>query len=230
MNTRARNILLVLLTLLLGACSPDSGPDTATAGQANKDIASVMVDSANYRVDREIKYTLYDIANGKKTAVGGSIVSPLEGGGAKGCCLALPMAWHPGIKLEVEWGEADRKQIFPEKYVKELEVPRYEKPADLYVVFYPEHEVEVVVSVGEPGHPEWAGRIKQSPWEQCVADFGRKVCKRVIPKTGLDLEEMRGFCRSDTLDPGQCERLLHTCIEDYEDAEMCNKLVWDKKP
>jgi len=192
-------------------------------------MASVMVDSANYRVDREIKYTLYDVANGKKTAVGGSIVSPLEGGGAKGCCLALPMKWHSGIKLQVEWGEADRQQIFTEKYIKELEIPRYEKPADLYVVFYPEHEVEVVVSVAEPGHPEWAGRIKQSPWNQCVADFGRKVCKRATPKAGLSLEELQGFCtylKEENFELTTCDAALRECIYNYEDEELCKRTAW----
>lgn len=230
MNTRAQNILLVLLTILLGACNPDTGPTDASASQAQRDTASVMVDSANYRHDRGMQYTLYDLSNGKKTAVGGSIVNPLDGGGAKGCCLALPMVWHPGIKVQVEWEESDFDKIYPEKYVKELEVPRYEKPADLYVVFYPGHEVDVVVSVGEPGHPEWAGRIKQSPWEQCVADYGRKVCLRATPKL-FDTVGAQGFCVYLKEEQGpeeqyRCLRAINTCTREFEDEDYCKGILW----
>ena len=221
-------VLSVLLGLTLAACEPKAG-GSASEGKADKSVASVMVDSVNYRIDREIKYTLYDISGGKKTPVGGSIVGLLESGGAKGCCLALPKEWRPGLMVRVEWGEADFDRIYPERYAKDLEIPRYDEPSDLYVVFYPEHEVEVVVSFGEPGDSSWQGRIKETPWNHCVAEHGRKECKRVLPKPGLSLEEMRGFCLSDTLDPGQCDRLLRTCIEDYEEPEMCKKLVWDKK-
>lgn len=222
--------LLGMLCLTLLACEPQAGADNASeAEKPTSTVAGVMVDSVNYMHERATKYTLYDVTGGNNKPVGGAIVERLASGGAKDCCLKLPGAWHAGIKLRVEWQEADTEQIFPEKYVKELELPRYDHPADVYVVFYPKHEVEVLVSPAEPGHPEWAGRIKETPWDTCVAEHGRKVCKRAIPKAGLSLEEMRGFCLSDTLDPGQCERLLNTCIEDYEDKEMCTKLVWDAK-
>lgn len=193
------------------------------------DQVSVAIDSVNYRHDVGQQYTLYDLSGGKKVAVGGSIVTPLASGGEKGCCLNLPVQWHPGMQLLVEWGEADHDQIFPAKYSKELEIPRYAQPADLYLVFYPDHEVEAVVSPAEPGHPDWAGRVKRSPWDECVDKFGRKACKAAIPKPGLSIEEMRGFCDSNTIKPGQCARLLESCVEDYEDREMCTRLVWEKK-
>lgn len=200
-----------------------------SAGTASSDTASVMVDSVNYMHERATEYTLYDVTGDDKKPVGGSIVSRLASGGAKGCCIGLPRTWRPGIKLRVEWKEADTEQVFPEKYVKELELPRYDHPADVYVVFYPKHDVEVFVSPAEPGHPEWAGRIKETPWDLCVAEQGQKVCKRAIPKPGLSLEEMRGFCLIDGMEPERCERRRQFCIEDYEDEKMCTNLVWDKK-
>lgn len=147
--------------------------------------------------------------------------------------MVLPKVWHSGMKIRVEWQDSDFVQTYPEILVKELEIPRYEKPADLYVVFYPEHEVEVVVSVAEPGHPEWAGRIKQSPWNQCVADFGRKVCKRAIPKPGLDIEELRGLCtyfHNEKLEDADklCEQTIRECIHNYEDEDLCKSAAWDK--
>ena len=220
--------LLGLLCLTLLACEPQAGADNASeAEKPTSTVAGVMVDSVNYMHDRGMKYTLYDVSGGEKKPVGGSIVDPLGSGGAKECCFNLPRAWHAGIKLRVEWQDSDYERTYPEVLVKELELPRYDHPADVYVVFYPKHEVEVLVSPAEPGHPEWAGRIKETPWDLCVAEHGRKVCKRAIPKAGLSLREMRGFCHIDTLEPGQCERLLNACIQDYEDEEMCTKLVWE---
>jgi hypothetical protein len=222
-------VLYALLGLMLLACEPKAEKTEEAEAKTDDSVASVMVDNVNYEHKKGMKFYLYDITGGKKTPIGASIVDPLSGGGSKECCVSLPKTWHAGMMIRVEWQDSDFERTYPEINVKELEIPRYESPADLYVVFYPEHEVEVVVSSGEPGHPSWRGRIKQSPWNTCVAEFGRKVCLRAIPKAGLDLEEMRGFCLSDTLKPGQCDRLLRTCIKDYEDPEMCNKLVWDKK-
>lgn len=229
-RNRAPRSLLALLCLTLLACEPQAGAEKAgETAKSNSSMAGVMVDSVNYMHDRATRYTLYDVTANDNKPVGGSIVERMASGGAKECCFNLPRVWHAGIKLRVEWQEADTEQIFPERYIKELELPRYDHPADVYVVFYPKHEVEVLVSPAEPGHPEWAGRTKETPWDLCVANHGRKVCKRAIPKPGLSLEEMRGFCLIDGIEPERCERRRQFCIEDYEDEEMCTNLVWGKK-
>lgn len=227
--------LLGLLCLTLLSCEPQASAEKAGAEKAGEtaksepSIAGVMVDSVNYMHDRATEYTLYDVSGSNKTPVGGSIVSRLSSGGAKGCCLKLPRTWHAGIKLRVEWQEADTEQIFPEKHVEELELPRYDHPADVYVVFYPKHEVEVLVSPAEPGHPEWAGRIKETPWDLCVAEQGRKVCKRAIPKAGLSLREMQGYCtylKEEGVELSTCDSILRECIENYEDEILCKKTLW----
>ena len=192
-----------------------------------------MVDTVNYQHDRGARYTLYDLSGGKKTAVGGDIADPLASGGAKNCCVSLPQVWKPGMKLLLEWQEGDFERTYPERYSKELEIPRYEQPADLYVVFYPQHDVELVVSFGEPGHPQWAGRVKQTPWNACVEQVGRKACKASIPKPGLDLEELRGLCsyfKEQALSDADqlCQSVLNECIGNYEDEELCSRLVWEK--
>ena len=161
----------ILLGLALAACQPEAD---SKEQKTNKNVAMVMVDSVNYQHERGTKYTLYDLSQNPPQAVGGAITNFLEGGGSKGCCIALPKKWHPGIKVRLEWGEADRTTIFPETYTRDLEIPRYDEPADLYVVFYWNHEVEVVVSPADPGHPLWAGKIKQAPWDYCVQKNGHK--------------------------------------------------------
>ncbi|MDR2014090.1 MAG: DUF3304 domain-containing protein, partial [Azoarcus sp.] len=184
--TLSRIVSSLLACLALAACQPQEATETATQKTPHHSpFASVMVDSVNYLHDRGMGYTLYDISGTDKKPVGGSIVDPLGSGGAKECCFKLPRVWHPGIKLRVEWQDSDFERTHPEKYAQDLELPRYDRPADVYVVFYPEHKVEVFVSPAEPGHPEWAGRIKETPWDLCVAQYGQKICKRAIPKAGL---------------------------------------------
>jgi len=237
-NRQLIGTVVLVLGLFLPGCQPVAEAAKAKLAVTAKDeapkaddaMASVMIDSVNYVVDRAVEYRLYDVSGNKKAPIGGSIVTPLVGGGAKGCCIALPPEWRPGQKVRVEWEESDRKETFPEHYIRELEIPRYEKPADLYVVFYPEHEIEVVVSVAEPGHPEWAGRIKQSPWNQCVADFGRKVCKRATPKL-FDTASAQGFCvylKEEARPDGQrlCDSAMSRCMQDFEDEDYCKSILW----
>ena len=137
----------------------------------------------------------------------------------------------PGLKVRLEWQEANQKEKEPEIYKREMEIPRYEQPADLYVAFHPQHEVELVVSAGEPGHPEWKGKTKQTPWDLCVQEFGRKTCKRAIPNYGgLSPNEMRGLCIyfSSTNHSEYCESTLRECVKYYEDEDYCRHLLWDE--
>ena len=222
--------LFVVLVLLAG-CKPESGTTAAktsdrTAGQG----VSVMIDSVNYMHERGVQYTLYDLVDEPPRAIGGSIVVMLASGGEKGCCLMLPRTWHPGIRVRLAWQESDRQQTYPEHYSRDLEIPRYDTPADLYVVFYPPHEIELVVSAAEPGHPEWRGSIKKTPWEQCLATYGRKPCKWALPKM-FDTGSSQGFCTwskeekyPDT--DGNCALLQHQCMSDYEDEVFCVGVLW----
>ena len=153
----------------------------------------------------------------------------LARGGEKGCCVGLPKVWRPGLKVRVDWDESDRKEIHAEKYSRELEIPRYDAPADLFVVFYPEHEVEVVVSHAEPGHPDWRGRISKTPWDQCVETHGRKPCKWALPKM-FDTSSvgMCTFFKEEASADGDdlCKHMMNKCMEDWEDQPFCDGILW----
>jgi hypothetical protein len=220
--------------LALAACMPaadGSGPQSTRAASANAatDSVSVTTDSVNYRHDRAMRYTLYDLSKTPPLAVGGAIVEMLGTGGEKGCCVSLPKNWRPGMKVRVDWDESDRKAIYPEKYGRELEIPRYDAPADVVVVFYPEHDVEVVVSAAEPGHPEWRGRISKTPWEQCLETYGRKPCKAALPKM-FDTHAV-GMCtwlKEEDRPNGDdtCAYLMDECMKDWEDQQFCDGILW----
>ena len=185
--------LLGLALAALGGCKPEAFKQFfSEAVKPVPDHVSVMTDSVNYMYQRSVKYTLYDLSQTPPQAIGGAIVDRLTSGGEKGCCISLPTTWKPGMKVRLQWHESDHDNIY-EDHSRDLEIPRYGKASDLYVVFYPNHEVEVVVSVGEPGNPEWRGRIKQTPWEHCVETVGRKACKAALPKR-FYTESYLGFC------------------------------------
>ena len=242
---RGHWLRMALLAIALSACQPHASPLAAkvdaVAGPASEaakgDVVSVMTDSVNYQYDRAIKYTLYDLSTVKPTAVGGAIAVALASGGGKDCCLALPRVWRAGTKVRIEWAEAT-KEILPEKYSKDLEIPHYDEPADLYVVFYPAHEVEVLTSGVDPTSPAWAGRIKQTPWNDCVAKHGRKPCFWALPKQ-FDTDSAQGFCtylkddkdkesdqKKKDEDDDLCAGETRQCMTDYEDEKFCKNILW----
>ena len=210
--------------------SSSASTSVPASHRSSGEMVAVMVDHVSYRHDRSMKYTLLDMRTSPPQPVGGAIVDRLSGGGEKSCCVNLPKTWRPGINLRVTWTESDRDRAYPEKYVKDIQIPKYDEASDLYVVFYPNHEVELVVSVGEPGHPDWKGRIKQTPWDACVQEVGRKTCKRAIPNYGgLSESEMRGLCvrfKAEGHDDN-CTRVMDDCVKYYEDNAFCEKLLWD---
>lgn len=225
--------------LLLSACRPAASEFTDSQGARQADGAamqSVMIDSVNYMHERSTKYTLYDLAQAPMRAVGGAIVDRLATGGEKGCCLSLPVTWRPGLKVKLQWHESDRTTIYEDRFV-ELEIPKYAHPADLYVVFHPSHEVELVVSAVEPGHPDWPGRVKSTPWEHCLAQHERKVCKAALPKQ-FDTKSSQGFCTytkskdfpAENFDgEALCMAALHQCLVDYEDEPFCKNILWGER-
>jgi hypothetical protein len=226
---------LLCLIALLVSCKPAIPGNQASMPRPNAmakpeaaSSSSVMSDSVNYMHDRSTKYTLYDLSKTPPIAVGGAIVDRLATGGEKGCCLSLPKVWRAGMKVRLDWHESDRDQIY-EEHTRELEIPRYDEPADLYVVFYPQHEVEVVVSKGEPGHPTWRGRLKQTPWENCLANNERKVCKRATAR--IFDTNAKGVCTYFKAENHpdadlNCQALMHQCMQDYEDEPFCKEILW----
>ena len=222
--------LIVVFTMMLPGCKPVANAASLALGKSASGTTSVMIDSVNYMHERGVAYTVFDLSKNSPHAIGGSIVYMLATGGEKACCLALPSAWRPGMMLRVTWDESDREKEYPEKYSRDLEVPRYEAPADLYVVFYPGHEVELVVSIGEPGNPEWRGKIKKTPWNQCVETYGRKPCFAALPKQ-FDTASSKGECtymkEHDFPDADNlCAFAMSECVRDFEDEPFCKGLLW----
>ncbi|MNN24641.1 hypothetical protein D3C81_1380800 [compost metagenome] len=65
-------------------------------------------------------------------------------GGANICCASIPRVWHPGMNVLVRWNMPEgHTDVIKEKMV---EIEKYGRPGDIYMHFFENDEVRVVVS------------------------------------------------------------------------------------
>ncbi len=204
--------------MLLGCFAPDSGAAKAKSGAASSKggTVSVAIDWVNYNHVNTFDFSVVNLMDPQQPEIGGGGVNVLDSGGSKSCCIKIPKVWHPGLKVQVNWNEADRKVILGE-WKKELEIPPYKEPGDLYVVFNTDHTVELVVSPAEPGSPKWAGKIKETPMAKCYTEIGRKECRRWI----YDPASARHQNCLKISDVESCQDILKFCREHPEDDHNC---------
>ncbi|MBW3508138.1 DUF3304 domain-containing protein [Janthinobacterium sp. NKUCC06_STL] len=126
-------IIYLATALLLSGCAlkarqlEEAGPSpTATAqvgivNHTGKYIYSASVDGA-----------------------GGGNMDKWGAGGANICCTSIPRVWHSGMNVLVRWDMPEgHTHIVKEKVV---EIERYDRPGDIYMHFFENDEVRVVVS------------------------------------------------------------------------------------
>ena len=81
---------------------------------------------------------------------GGGDMSSWGAASADICCTSIPRVWYPGMKVLVRWDmPVGHQHVVKEKVV---EVEKYEVPGSIYMHFFPNDEVRVVVSRVGPGH------------------------------------------------------------------------------
>jgi len=108
------------------------------------------------------------------------------------CCVSLPDAWKPGLKVVVltragtkaktleEW-DKEKIPLIPH----ELEVPRYTEPATLWVQILDGGQLAVVVSPYNPSNVNWPGVVKG--WPKPSAEYRRKLWDRDMKSLKKDL-------------------------------------------
>lgn len=85
---------------------------------------------------------------------GGGNAYPYSAGIPNICCATLPDNWHPGLMLLVRWDmPIGRTHVYKEQMI---EVEKYEEPGSIYLHFFPNDTVRIVVTNklgGLPDHP-----------------------------------------------------------------------------
>lgn len=92
---------------------------------------------------------------------GGGNMASWGAGIANMCCVSIPDAWYSGMKVRVRWNmPVGVKDVIKEKIV---EVEKYDRPGDIYMNFFPNDEVRVVVSRNGPRSPDYPIRHSGNP-------------------------------------------------------------------
>jgi len=133
--------LLVLLTMLsLSACAgwnPDDDDGTPRTAPAQ---VGVVNHTGNY------------IYSASVDGAGGGNMDRWGAGGASVCCASIPRVWYPGMKVSVRWDMPDgHTHNVKEKIV---EVEKYDETGSIYLHFFPDDVVRVVVSPVGPRSPK----------------------------------------------------------------------------
>ncbi len=118
-----------------------------------------------------VNHTDIDIIEVSPTGGRGGIVSAYpHGTSGNVCCITIPTKWRPDLTATIAWQNAsiakldssgnrvliDGKAILIEQLRKSktVPIPKYESAEDLWIHFFPNDEVKLVVSKYSPGHPK----------------------------------------------------------------------------
>ncbi|GJI93814.1 hypothetical protein RugamoR57_05320 [Duganella caerulea] len=115
----------------------------AISGCALRQSQAQSSDRANAQVGI-VNHTGNYIYSASVDGAGGGNMASWGEGFANICCTSIPRVWYPGMKVLVRWNmPIGVKDVIKEKVV---EVEKYDRPGDIYMVFFPNDEVRVVVS------------------------------------------------------------------------------------
>ncbi|WP_374422087.1 DUF3304 domain-containing protein [Chromobacterium sp.] len=128
-------------------------------------------------------------------------VAAYAGSGAM-CCVSLPTQWRPGLKVVVKTRLGTKAKTYQEwAYEKiplrthELDVPRYEEPATLWVQILDGGKLAAVVSRYDPPHANWPGEVKG--WPRPSQGFKKRIWARDYAILLGDLRSLEGAIEHD---------------------------------
>ena len=161
-----RAMALLAVLVVLGGCSQPqktmseedvAGERYLAARQAIRDAKSVPVAyvsmgcTGHGNVGYIHSYAVQETVHGQFSR---GMISGLSCGGTVIAGYPVPRTWTPGMKVKVRWNRPIKGE---DNWIeKTTTIPRYDAIGMLYVHFFPNDEVRVVVSqVGtlNPGHP-----------------------------------------------------------------------------
>ena len=166
----ARRVLLVLFALFLSGCVA-LGPGKT----------GVLLTAVNY-TDEDYDVVGIARADDPEQLEAMERVAAYAGSGTM-CCVSLPTQWRPGLKVVVKTRLGTKAKTYQEwahekipLRTHELEVPRYEEPATLWVQILDGGKLAAVVSRYDPPHANWPGEVKG--WPRASIEHRRKLWDR----------------------------------------------------
>lgn len=180
-----------LLAVVMTACS--------SVGLHKEEYSGVSVIALNYS-GHELSYIAVEDPKNPGNAGGGDALNPYGGGGGRICCFGIPDKWRPDLQVIVEY------KIWPEKEYRRVltNVPPYSnnEPGPIWIMVHEDDSVEAVVSNAGPGHPDWPGKIKDSPTPS--QEYRLKVWERKLKEAEGDVafykKRIREFSKEQILE------------------------------
>lgn len=91
-----------------------------------------------------VNHTAQYIHSASVNGAGGANMGAWGAGMGNVCCALVPTHWYPGMQVVVRWDVPEgSKHVYQEKRV---EVERCDEPGSIYLHFFPNDQVRVVVS------------------------------------------------------------------------------------
>jgi hypothetical protein len=112
----------------------------------------------------------WSIAGFTVNGAGGPPIQPESGGGKFSCCMSFPKHWHAGMKAKVSWFydvKVGDPRTPPPPQEAEIDIPEYtpKTAGAVQVHFYPDHRVNIVISVYGLRHPRYPmSEEDKKPW------------------------------------------------------------------
>lgn len=132
-------LIALLAVLNLSACTGLELNDEPPPPQLATAQVGVVNHTGNY------------IYSASVNGAGGGNMSRWGAGSANICCTSIPEVWYPGMKVRVRWNmPIGEKDVIKKKTV---EVEKYDEPGDIYLHFFPDDVIRVVVTNVGPRHP-----------------------------------------------------------------------------
>lgn len=128
---------ILLAAISLSACAGLGEEQASAASTTAAAQVGVVNHTENY------------IYSASVDGAGGGKMSAWSAGMANICCTSIPRVWYPGMMVRVRWNmPIGRTDVIKEKIVA---VEKYERPGDIYLHFFPNDEVRVIVTnIGGP--------------------------------------------------------------------------------
>ncbi len=117
-----------------------------------------------------VNHTLEDVVDVTINGTGGIMAAYPRGTSGSVCCVTVPAKWKPGLSVTIAW-EPDGSWLLDDqgkevirdgktvlvrgkRKTKIVALPQYDKPEDLWIHFFPNEEIKLVMSKYGPGHPK----------------------------------------------------------------------------